>query len=1018
MTKIVNPEQENINMNLYSRQIGAYGLETMAKLAKLNVLIYGMRGVGFEVAKNLILAGPKQVIIFDNNIAKINDLSSNFYITEDNVKNKKRRDFSCLEKLSDLNRSVKVSVMKGDSLLEYIKNNFGKKDEDYFVVVITEFKSKESIIELDNFCRYNNIGFIYGTELGINGFYFVDFGNSFKVFDKNNEDEKFVINSITKENPGKVNLSNSIRGKIKNNDYIIFKEIEGMTELNNFNENNYIKIKYIDEFNIEIQDTSKFSDYISGGYIQKAKIPMEMNFLPFEMKLEVPYQEEDEYPLQIDMDKGCTNELIHLGILALCEFYNKKKSLPALNNKKDAEELYYIANKILINKEKEKLHWVIGLREEIENFDTIFKKLITGLSLWARAQISPIASYLGGLISQSIIKYTGKFIPIKQWFWFNFSEVVDNIDLNAEKVLKGTKYDDQISIFGNQIQNRLEDLNIFMIGAGALGCEFLKVFSLMGISTNKSGNSNVTVTDNDRIEESNLNRQFLFKNEDIGLPKSEVACKIVSNFDKNFKCIPLNGRIGKETEDFFNENFWKKQNIVINAVDNEEARIFINDKCFQYNKILIDSGTNGTKANSQVIIPYKTVGYSPSQDDEKDIPMCTLRNYPTSINHCIEWAMDKYNSYFIDIIYQVKLFVEDKNLFYQEFSKKDFVPQQVTLERIIRYLKIIIKKDYFECVKIAFEEYNELFNDSIKRIISNYPPNFINPDGTKFWSGNKRCPIQIAFDVNNKLAFLFIKSYAKILANELSVPIEKNDILIKKKLNEYLNEYNSLCKNEDNICNNFMEKKKKYYILNNISSEESEELKNKLKKEKGLKTKERLKKKEEKLLRTKEEANKIDVSSIKYNQKKIFNIKEFEKDNDENGHIDFIFATSNLKAQNYKIPNESKIKIKLIAGKIIPAIASTTASIVGLSSLQLYTLCQEYNISSLRDCKFNLANNYFEFSSPIIIKEKNGFNDKWNLLKNKLTEIFAQILQILKGIKYFILNFNINQIFRIISNSI
>ena len=369
----------------------------------------------------------------------------------------------------------------------------------------------------------------------------------------------------------------------------------------------------------------------------------------------------------------------------------------------------------------------------------------------------------------------------------------------------------------------------------------------------------------------------------------------------------MNGRIGKETEDFFNENFWKKQNIVINAVDNEEARIFINDKCFQYNKILIDSGTNGTKANSQVIIPYKTVGYSPSQDDEKDIPMCTLRNYPSSINHCIEWAMDKYNSYFIDIIYQVKLFVEDKNLFYQEFSKKDFVPQQVTLERIIRYLKIIIKKDYFECVKIAFEEYNELFNDSIKRIISNYPPNFINPDGTKFWSGNKRCPIQIAFDVNNKLAFLFIKSYAKILANELSVPIEKNDILIKKKLNEYLNEYNSLCKNEDNICNNFMEKKKKYYILNNISSEESEELKNKLKKEKGLKTKERLKKKEEKLLRTKEEANKIDVSSIKYNQKKIFNIKEFEKDNDENGHIDFIFAASNLKAQNYKIDRKSVV---------------------------------------------------------------------------------------------------------------
>lgn len=45
-----------------------------------------------------------------------------------------------------------------------------------------------------------------------------------------------------------------------------------------------------------------------------------------------------------------------------------------------------------------------------------------------------------------------------------------------------------------------------MVGAGALGCEYLKIFALMGISTDK--NSKVTVTDNDSIEVSNLNRNF------------------------------------------------------------------------------------------------------------------------------------------------------------------------------------------------------------------------------------------------------------------------------------------------------------------------------------------------------------------------------------------------------------------------------------------------------------------------------------------------------------------------------
>ena len=48
----------DIDTNLYSRQIGTFGMEMMGKLIKLKVLIHGLRGVGVETAKNLILAGP------------------------------------------------------------------------------------------------------------------------------------------------------------------------------------------------------------------------------------------------------------------------------------------------------------------------------------------------------------------------------------------------------------------------------------------------------------------------------------------------------------------------------------------------------------------------------------------------------------------------------------------------------------------------------------------------------------------------------------------------------------------------------------------------------------------------------------------------------------------------------------------------------------------------------------------------------------------------------------------------
>ena len=59
-----------------------------------------------------------------------------------------------------------------------------------------------------------------------------------------------------------------------------------------------------------------------------------------------------------------------------------------------------------------------------------------------------------------------------------------------------------------------------MIGAGALGFEFLKIFTLIGIGANK--NKFITFTDNDKIEMSNLSRQFNFKRKDNGLDKSEI----------------------------------------------------------------------------------------------------------------------------------------------------------------------------------------------------------------------------------------------------------------------------------------------------------------------------------------------------------------------------------------------------------------------------------------------------------------------------------------------------------------
>jgi len=58
-----------------------------------------------------------------------------------------------------------------------------------------------------------------------------------------------------------------------------------------------------------------------------------------------------------------------------------------------------------------------------------------------------------------------------------------------------------------------------MVGAGAIGCELLKNFAILGLGTQ----GQVTLTDPDVIEVSNLNRQFLFREKHLRKPKSHTA---------------------------------------------------------------------------------------------------------------------------------------------------------------------------------------------------------------------------------------------------------------------------------------------------------------------------------------------------------------------------------------------------------------------------------------------------------------------------------------------------------------
>jgi ubiquitin-activating enzyme E1 len=91
---------------------------------------------------------------------------------------------------------------------------------------------------------------------------------------------------------------------------------------------------------------------------------------------------------------------------------------------------------------------------------------------------------------------------------------------------------------------------------------------------------------------------------------------------------------------------------------------------------------------------------------------------------------------------------------------------------------------------------------------------------------------------------------------------------------------------------------------------------------------------------------------------------DFEKDEDGNFHMDFIAAASNLRASAYRIPAASRHECKMIAGRIIPAIATTTATVTGLVCLEMLKLVGGKERAAFRNCNLNLAVNTLQLFEP------------------------------------------------------
>ncbi len=268
---------------------------------------------------------------------------------------------------------------------------------------------------------------------------------------------------------------------------------------------------------------------------------------------------------------------------------------------------------------------------------------VRALGAGAAGCLPPLAAVAGAVAAQEAVKaVTGKFTPLKQWLYHDAAEALGGGDgdawgpplpPHAAPPAAGDRYAGQRAVLGDGVQAALGAQRVLLVGAGAIGCELLKNFALMGACAGAGGA--LTVVDGDRIEKSNLCRQLLFRPGDVGAAKAPTALAAAAALNAGLAGGDHAAHerfVGPATEALLGDAFWARTTAVANALDNMPARLYVDAQCVYYGRPLLESGTLGTKGNTQVIVPRLTENYGASRDPpEKEVAVCTLKNFPFRI---------------------------------------------------------------------------------------------------------------------------------------------------------------------------------------------------------------------------------------------------------------------------------------------------------------------------------------------------------------------------------------------------
>lgn len=932
------------------------------------------------------------------------------------------------EYIQRLNPGVQVDIIKRANLLKLMRGS-DEKDEVRTVendtvllgtnpVVVCIDRSQSVQLEMNDACRLkctstgnseNSVPFVSVETAGVYARVFCDFGPNFVVVDEDGETPRStLLDRVEQQQEEESSLNNSTlltvyclegeRHDVSSGDIVQFQGGQSDVQDGNIRFPKYqvTAVKSPSCFTVKRwekdDETAESLRELIGGVARsfvRVKLPKTTSFLPLREILRPSLSGEIEKVRDFlgdeslfapsDLDKSfdpVRRRAVMTCMSALDLFVKKYNRLPStifrkdlyLSNHKrtDIDRFYSLIRKL--DKESD--------YSKSETWDSVTRQF----AQTCRGKFVPIQALSGALAAQEVLKAaTGLYNPVHQFLLYDCDEVLQSNDewSEGQTISSGQSY-----ILGEHITKKLARSRIFLVGAGAIGCELLKNLAAMGAATGSSNTKQgcLIVTDMDTIEKSNLSRQLLFRDHDVGEFKSTAARRAVLRFLPDCRIEAHTSRVGDEEDGPFDDDFWSSGcNVVLNALDNVEARLFVDRKCVSHGLGLVDAGTLGPKGNVQVVIPNYSESYGSSADPpEPDIPVCTLKNFPYEISHTIQWARDLFDGYFNRRPRQANDHVidiskaEDLSIIAQALLEKlgddAAVNMAEELGEDLGIFPFVVGSDdpsdpeYVLSVKRAslnwaIEQAHNLFFTSMEQLIQKHPVDSLDEDGQPFWSGTRRVPKPLRFIpldseddevsaqqviINERIAEFVSAATRLRMETFLSVSGEDSPSLIS--LEEALFALQLHAKE-------FSKQRKSTNILHNLYGGGDSETAS--------------------LILDKLNGAKTGASFLPR-----LNVADFEKDDESNGHVAFVTSASNLRALCYGIPPADPMETRRVAGRIVPAMITTTGLVSALSCLELVKLLKGVPLNTHRNAFVNLALPFFAFTAPLPAGEVIGVNGK------------------------------------------